>query len=112
MAYGIGFTQAVFVLVYLCDKTTLGRQDLISTPSISEALSIPKPSVVKILKALNRAGITGSGIGKKGGVSVLKAPEEIRFLDVFWAIEGNNPYSAAITALLRKGGGPGKSKVA
>jgi DNA-binding IscR family transcriptional regulator len=67
MAYGIGFTQAVFVLVYLCDKTTLGRQDLISTPSISEALSIPKPSVVKILKALNLAGITGSGIGKNGG---------------------------------------------
>jgi hypothetical protein len=103
-------TQAVFVLVYLCDKTTLGRQDLISTPSISEALSIPKPSVVKILKALNRSGITGSGIGKKGGVSVLKAPEEIRLLDVFWAIEGNKPYSAAITALPGRGAVPGSPK--
>jgi Rrf2 family protein len=97
-------TQAVFVLVYLCDKTTLGRQDLISTPSISEALSIPKPSVVKILKALNRSGITGSGIGKKGGVSVLKAPEEIRLLDVFWAIEGNKPLFRSDHRFAQEGG--------
>lgn len=91
MSFGISFTQAVYTLVFICDKTSLGRHDLISTSTISEVLTIPKPSVVKILKALNRAGITGSGIGKKGGVSILRAPKDISFLDIFLAIEGEKP---------------------
>ncbi len=91
MAYGLAFTQAIYVLVFVGDKTRHGQMDYVATPLIAETLNIPKPSVVKILQSLSQEGLVETGAGKNGGARLSLPPEEITLLRVFLAIEGKRP---------------------
>lgn len=91
MAYGLAFTQAIYVLVFVGDKTQAGQMEYAPTPLIADTLNIPKPSVVKILQLLGQAGIIESGAGKHGGIRLAEAPRHITLDRVFEAIEGKRP---------------------
>jgi Rrf2 family protein len=91
MAYGLAFTQAIYVLVFVGDKARKDSMDYVPTPLIAETLNIPKPSVVKILQLLSQEGLVETGAGKNGGVRLTVPPETATLLRVFNAIEGKRP---------------------
>jgi hypothetical protein len=43
MAYGISFTQALYVLIFVADKMRFNRFEMVPTSLISEALNLPRP---------------------------------------------------------------------
>lgn len=91
MAYSTATFQATSILLYIHFKTEDGLYDFLSTRSISEYLSIPAPTVVKILSKLNAAGLIQTKEGAKGGNLLSKSVSEITMLDVFTAIEQDKP---------------------
>lgn len=60
----------------------------LSAIEISEALSIPKEFISKILQSLTSGGIIGSKKGKSGGFFLAKPDEEIKLIDIVEAIDG------------------------
>jgi Rrf2 family protein len=91
MSYSLAFTQSVFVVLYISDKTITIKKKYISTSEISKVLNIPRPSAVKILTFLNRAGIVETTEGYQGGIRLAKNPDEITLLDLLNALEMNKP---------------------
>ena len=59
-----------------------------SINSVSEAESIPREFLAKILKDLTRGSILVSYQGVTGGYRLARKPKEITFLDVIEAIDG------------------------
>ena len=59
-----------------------------SINSISEAESIPREFLAKILKDLTRGGILVSFQGVTGGYRLIHKPREVTFLDVIEVIDG------------------------
>ena len=110
MAYGIAFTQAVYILIFVFDKVNQKTFQLVPTSVISEALNIPRPSVVKILQSLNQAGIIESGTGKSGGVRLTRSPQDISLEQVFSAIEGQKRLFRLDHTLNATGSRPEKAK--
>lgn len=70
MSYSLAFSQSVITVLFVADKVQQGIYDFVPTQEISDALNIPKPSAVKILQSLNRAGIIETREGAKGGCTV------------------------------------------
>lgn len=68
--------------------TSLPKGQLGSINSISEAESVPREFLAKILKDLTRSGILISYQGVKGGYTMAREPKEVNFLDVIEAIDG------------------------
>lgn len=91
MAYSTATFQATSILLYIHFKTEDGLYDFLSAKSISEYLSIPAPTVVKILNKLNVAGLIQTKEGAKGGCLLSKSISDITMLDVFIAIEQEKP---------------------
>jgi Rrf2 family protein len=91
MAFSLALTQAVYIYIFVRDKTLLNKQQLVPTSLIAETLEIPKPSVVKILRGLTQDGLLSSGTGIKGGVSLAPGAETHTLLDLFHAVEGRQP---------------------
>jgi Rrf2 family protein len=91
MAYSLSFTKSILVLVFISDKIRRGETDYISTKVMSEALSIPKPTLSLIFNNFIRAGILESKEGINGGVRFAKDPEKITLLDILYAIESTKP---------------------
>mgnify|MGYP002640171753 CR=1 FL=1 len=87
MTYSLAFSQAIMVVIYVADKVQQGFHDFVPTKKLSEDLNIPRPSAVKILNSLSKAGIIETREGAKGGVRLGVAASEISILDVFEAIE-------------------------
>lgn len=75
------------VVIYVADKVEQGYFDFVPTKELSRDLNIPRPSAVKILNALSKAGIIETREGAKGGVRLGVAASELSVLDVFEAIE-------------------------
>ena len=59
-----------------------------SINSVSEAESIPREFLAKILKDLTRGSILVSYQGVTGGYRLARKPKEVTFLDVIEAIDG------------------------
>ncbi len=59
-----------------------------STQHISEHTGIPLPTVAKLMKSLNKAGLVASRRGAGGGYALGRAPAEITLADVIQAVEG------------------------
>lgn len=59
-----------------------------TTGSLSEELDIPRPFMRKIFQQLNKKGIVKTSKGKGGGVSLVKAPEDITVLDITEIFQG------------------------
>jgi len=55
---------------------------------ISQAKSIPRSFLAKIMQKLTKAGIVNSFRGVKGGFRLARKPEQVSLLDVIEAIEG------------------------
>ncbi len=61
--------------------------EFLSAGIIAETLSIPRPTLVKILQNLSKAGIIETKEGKHGGIRMAKTPDQLTVLDVFLAME-------------------------
>jgi Rrf2 family protein len=66
----------------------LPKGKLGSINSISEAESVPREFLAKILKDLTRGGILVSYQGVKGGYTLSREPKDVNFLQVIEAIDG------------------------
>ena len=91
MSYSLSFTKSILVVIFISDKIRQKQFDFLSTADISKYLSIPKPTLVKILQNLNVANIIETKEGKNGGIRLMKEPSEITVLEIFEAMEKGKP---------------------
>lgn len=63
--------------------------------NISKRLGVSDSYLKKIIRQLVVSGLISSEAGKKGGVVLKKAPDQISLLDIFEAIEGKEPFARA-----------------
>ena len=87
MAYSLSFTKSILVVIFISDKINQKQFEFLSAAHISKYLSIPKPTLVKILQNLNAANIIETKEGKSGGVRLMKAPSQITILEILEAME-------------------------
>ncbi len=112
MSYSLSFTKSILVVIFISDKVRLKQYEYLSTADISKFLSIPKPTLVKILHNLASNGIIQTKEGKNGGIRLAKNPSQITLLDIFYAIERGKPLFNTSLDILAKGQRPEKAKVA
>jgi len=62
--------------------------DSMRVSEIAEITGIPAPYLAKIFQRLSDAGIVNSKRGYKGGVKLIRPPEEVSLLDIDTAIDG------------------------
>jgi len=91
MSYSLAFSQAIVAAVYIADKVQQGMFEFIPTKQLAEDLNLARPSAVKILQNLNRAGIIETREGAKGGVRLAQPAADVSILDIFLAIEQERP---------------------
>ena len=77
--------QAALALAFLVERCDDG---LVQARQIAEHLAVPTDSALKILQALARQGLIRSQLGRAGGYTLNRPPDEITLLDVFEAIDG------------------------
>jgi Rrf2 family protein len=58
-----------------------------TTGQIAKATKVPAAYLSKILQQLGRAGIVRSQRGMKGGISLMKSPQELTILEVVNAVD-------------------------
>lgn len=86
MKYSNATNYALHTMVYLIhlpQDSTIGVQELAEFQKLSPTY------LSKILTKLTKAGLIESTPGAKGGYKISKSPNEISFLDVITAIEGD-----------------------
>lgn len=91
MAYSTATFQATAILLYIHFKTEDEMYEFLSARNISEYLSIPAPTVVKILNKLNTAGLIRTKEGAGGGNVLTRPVAQITMLDVLTAAEQDKP---------------------
>jgi Rrf2 family protein len=91
MSYSLSFTKSILVVIFISDKIRQKQFEFLSTADISKYLSIPKPTLVKILQNLNMANIIETKEGKNGGIRLMKEPSKITILEIFEAMERGKP---------------------
>jgi Rrf2 family protein len=87
MSYSLSFTKSILVVIFIADKVRQKQFEFLSTADISKYLSIPKPTLVKILQNLNMANIIETKEGKNGGIRLMKDPSKITVLEILNAME-------------------------
>jgi Rrf2 family protein len=68
----------------------------LNATEIADILKSSKHHVAKVLQRLVKSGMLDSGRGPKGGFEIKKNVDEISFLDIYQAIEGNYTVSNCI----------------
>lgn len=91
MSYSLGLWQAMLATVYVTDKVRRGQFDFVPTARIAEDLGIPAPSLARLLRSLNRAGIIETREGAHGGVRLAVPADQVTLLDLLDAIERKLP---------------------
>lgn len=112
MSYSLSFSKSILVMIFISDKIRQGKYEYLSTSSISEILSIPKPTLVKILQSLTADGLIETKEGKEGGIRLLKDPTKISVLDIFNAVEKGKPLFQTSFNILAKGKRPDNAQKA
>lgn len=110
MSYSLSLSKAIMVVVFVSDKIEQGMYDFLSTRMISEVINIPKPTLVKILQNLTKAGILETKEGKNGGIRMAKSPKELTVLDVFNAMESDKSLFQTSFNMLAEGKRPDKAQ--
>lgn len=87
MKYSKATDNALHTMVYLM---TLPEGDMIGVQSLAETQRLSPTYLSKILTKLAKAGLVESTRGVKGGYRVSKPKDNITFLDVIKAIEGDS----------------------
>lgn len=78
---GYGF----ILLEYMASEDAEKRY---SAKELSEVIDVPLPTVSKVLKILNQAGVLVSHQGSKGGYSLARPPNQITATEIIEAVEG------------------------
>jgi len=110
MSYSLSFTKSILVVIFISDKIRQGQFEFLSTAMISKFLSIPKPTLVKILQNLNTANIIETKEGKQGGIRLMKKPSDITVLDILNAMEKNKPLFHTSFNILAEGKRPNNAQ--
>jgi Rrf2 family protein len=110
MGYSLSFTKAILVVIFISDKIRQKQFDFLSTADISKYLSIPKPTLVKILQNLNAANIIETKEGKQGGIRLLKPPSKITVLEILEAMEKGKPLFQTSFNILAEGKRPNNAQ--
>lgn len=100
MAYSTEFSRAITICLLINQKMDEYGFEFVSANTISEFLKIPAPTVVRILRSLNVAGLTATKEGAKGGVLLAKPIEEITLLDIFLSVEHGSLFKTDIDFLI------------
>lgn len=100
MAYSLSFTHAVSIIVYIAIKMNYAdSENYLSTRSISEKMGIPVPTLSKVLKSLILSGILISKEGARGGLCLARSAAKITLLDIFTALEQEQPLFKPVSGL-------------
>ena len=110
MSYSLSFTKSILVVIFISDKIRQEQFEFLSTNMISEVLSIPKPTLVKILQNLNAANIIETKEGKQGGIRLMKKSSNITVLDIFNAMEKGKPLFQTAYSILAEGKRPNNAQ--
>lgn len=110
MSYSLSFTKSILVVIFISDKIRQNQFEFLSTTDISKYLSIPKPTLVKILQNLNMANIIETKEGKQGGIRLMKKPSEITILEIFEAMEKGKPLFQTSFNILAEGKRPNNAQ--
>ena len=110
MSYSLSFTKSILVVIFISDKIRQNQFEFLSTAEISKFLSIPKPTLVKILQNLNMADIIETKEGKQGGIRLMKDPSEITILDILEAMEKGKPLFQTSFNILAEGKRPNNAQ--
>jgi len=110
MSYSLSFTKSILVVIFISDKIRQNQFEFLSTSDISKYLSIPKPTLVKILQNLNMANIIETKEGKQGGIRLMKEPSEITVLEIFEAMEKGKPLFQTSFNILAEGKRPNNAQ--
>ncbi len=92
-------TTGYAILALSCIAKWDGQWVLSQT--IHQCTGVPMPYLRKILFALSKAGLVETKRGYRGGFVLARSPEEITFLDVVEAVEGNKLGGNCILGLPR-----------
>jgi Rrf2 family protein len=111
MSYSLSFTKSILVVIFISDKIRRGQFEFLSTAEISKYLSIPKPTLVKILQNLNVANIIETKEGKQGGIRLIKDPSQITVLEIFEAMEKGKPLFHTSFNILAEGKRPNNAQL-
>ncbi len=106
MSYSLSFTKSILVVIFISDKIRHNQFEFLSTADISKYLSIPKPTLVKILQNLYMAKIIETKEGKQGGIRLLKDPSKITVLEILEAMEKGKPLFHTSFNILAEGKRP------
>jgi len=82
---GKGVEYALHCLLYLID---LPAGASLTINDLAEFQGVSQSYLAKIFTKLKKAGLVSSSIGSKGGYEIARSPENISFLDVVMAVEG------------------------
>ncbi len=110
MSYSLSFTKSILVVIFIADKIRQKQFDFLSTADISKYLSIPKPTLVKILQSLNAANIIETREGKQGGIRLMKEPSKITVLEILIAMEKGKPLFQTSFNILAEGKRPNNAQ--
>jgi len=110
MSYSLSFTKSILVVIFIADKIRQKQYDFLSTADIAKYLSIPKPTLVKILHNLSAAKIIETKEGKQGGIRLMKDPSKITVLDILKAMEKGKPLFQTSFNILAQGKRPDKAQ--
>ena len=110
MSYSLSFTKSILVVIFISDKIRQNQFEFLSTADISKYLSIPKPTLVKILQNLNVANIIETKEGKQGGIRLMKDPANITVLDILEAMEKGKPLFQTSFNILAEGKRPNNAQ--
>lgn len=91
MSYSLGLWQAMLATVYVADKVALGVHEFVPTSRVADDLDIPAPSLSRLMRSLNHAGIIQTREGANGGVRLAVPAEDVTLLDLLEAIEQKLP---------------------
>lgn len=101
MAYSTEFSRAISISLLINEKMEEFGFEFVSVKNIAEFLKIPAPTVVRILRSLNAAGLTTTKEGAKGGVLLAKPIAEITLLDIFLAVEHGSLFKTEIDFIVK-----------
>ena len=110
MSYSLSFTKSILVVIFISDKIRQNQFEFLSTADISKYLSIPKPTLVKILQNLNVANIIETKEGKQGGIRLMKEPSKITVLEILEAMEKGKPLFQTSFNILAEGRRPNNAQ--
>lgn len=84
---GTGVEYGLHCLLYLTDPA--GRASSPSVRDLAELQGVPSEYLAKLFTKLSKAGLVVATEGVRGGFALARPPEDISFLDVVLAIDGD-----------------------